>query len=58
MTRNSALSICDQVILALESSVQDYLGRQEPLLAECMEDANRAIQSLRSVIWQKTSENV
>lgn len=52
MTRNEVLSIADQTILCLESCVEDYLGRNEPLLAECCEDALRACKAHRAYVFQ------
>ena len=57
MTRNDALSRIDQTILCLESCVQDYLGRQEPLLAECCEDALRALTPVRQKIFNSLRED-
>ncbi len=56
MTRNSVLSVCDQTILCLEACVQDYLGRNEPLLAECCEDALRALKPVRQYVFQGLAE--
>lgn len=52
MTRNEAISICDQTILCLESCVQYHLSGQEPLIAECCEDALRAVKKLREYMFQ------
>lgn len=56
MQRTDMLSSFDQTILCLEACVQDYLGRQEPLLAECCEDALRALQPARQYVWQGLAE--
>ncbi len=58
MSRNDALLRLDEALVALASSVDDYLGRNEPLLAEVMEDASRALQPLRETIWQKLDDIV
>ncbi len=42
----------------MQASVEDYLGRGEPIIAECMEDALRALQPLREAIWQKLTDEL
>ncbi len=57
MTRNDAMSRIDQIILCLESCVQDYIKSNDPILAECCEDSLRALKPLRQVIFNSLDEN-
>ncbi len=50
MTKQESLKILDESFCSIEASVQDYLGRGEPLLAEVMEDSLRDLRRLRGAI--------